>query len=336
MPSKSTPKKSALGRGLGSLLGGDPNPAPRHVPIDEITLDEKAQNKTFPKQPTKAAQKAPVASPPPQKSTTPEHLRIWNISIDKVFGNKEQPRKHFDAEALMSLTKSIKEKGILQPITVRKLTPTKFEIIAGERRFRAAQAAGLKEVPAILKDSEDQDTLELALIENIQREDLNVIEEAEAYKHLIDEYGLTQAELSERIGKERVTIANLLRLLKLTPKVRKMVVEGTLSLGQAKLLVSVEDSSLQSIIAKKICNDKLTVRASEKLVQQYLKPKKKTAIDDFDVSARLVGSLSEELQKILGTKVKIDYKKGKGKIGIHFYSDSELNQFADKMKSNWL
>lgn len=304
-----TIKKNALGRGLGSLLGGEEGAFPKDLPKSSV-----------------------LPAPLPVVPTTPDHARIWTIAIEKLSGNAKQPRQHFAKEPLEELALSIKQKGILQPIVARKISEGKYEIIAGERRWRAAQLAELKEVPVIIKDAEDQEALELALIENIQRQDLNPVEEAEAYAHLIDKYHLTQQQLAERTGKDRATIANMMRLLSLTPEARELVSRGELSTGQAKVLLSIADTKIQTQLAHKIAREKLTVRACEKLVAQTLKPvESKTANE----SERSLKGISENLQKIVGTKVAIDYTGGVGRLSLHFYSDEEFTHIIEKLKQAW-
>ena len=213
---------------------------------------------------------APVAAPvvaavPAAAPAVPNHLRIWQVPIEKIEANPNQPRQIFATEPLQELANSIHEKGIIQPLLLRKKGEG-FEIIAGERRWRAAQMAGLKEVPALVKEHEDQEVLELALIENIQRENLNPIEEAEAYDFLIKKYNLTQQGLAQKVGKDRATVANLLRLLQLQPGVRQMVSKNELSLGQAKVLLSITDGKRQQALAEKAHKETLSVRALEKLL----------------------------------------------------------------------
>jgi ParB family chromosome partitioning protein len=272
-------------------------------------------------------------APAPAAPIVPPHLRIWMIPIEKIFPNPNQPRQVFDKEPLDELAASIKEKGIIQPLLVRKSEDDTFEIIAGERRWRAAQIAGLKEVPAILKQSEGQEVLELALIENIQRENLNPVEESEAYDFLMKKYNLTQQDLANKVGKERATVANMLRLLQLQPGVRQMLSRGELSMGQAKVLLSITDGKLQEKLAEKAKGESLSVRALEKLVaktkEDHGKPEKE------DLPGKAARALQEELQKLLGSKVQLDYNNGKGKIVINFYSDQELNQIADTLRDSW-
>jgi ParB family chromosome partitioning protein len=279
---------------------------------------------------------APKAEPPPAPAApqVPAHMRIWNIAIEKLFPNPNQPRQVFDKEPLEELALSIMEKGIIQPLLVRKGEDDTFEIIAGERRWRAAQIAGLKEVPALLKNTEDQEVLELALIENIQRENLNPIEESEAYDFLMKKYNLTQEKLATKVGKDRATVANMLRLLNLQPGVRQMVSRKELSMGQAKVLLGLTDGKLQEKMAEKAKNLNLSVRALEKMVAAAKNPQPEKEMPE-DLPSKMAKALGEELQKLIGSKVQLDYEKGKGKITINFYSDQELNQIADTLRDSW-
>lgn len=263
----------------------------------------------------------------------PPESRIWNLGIDKLNPNEYQPRQKFNKETLEELAASIKEKGILQPIVARRHINGTFEIISGERRWRAAQIAGLKTVPVILKTVTDKDALELAIIENVQREDLNAIDEAEAYHRLITEFGITQAQAAEKVGKDRSTVTNALRLLALTTEVRDMVSSGTLSAGHAKAIASVEDVTRQVKIAKQAVDKKLSVRAIEKLVAGKLEEDQEGEL--LTPEQKAAAALQQELQQALGTKVSIDYKLGKGKISLWFYSDEELNDITDKLREVW-
>jgi ParB family chromosome partitioning protein len=300
-------KKPALGRGLGSLLSGN-GPEPESRPQ---TITTKSH----------------------QTSQVPDTERVWKISIDKLTPRSDQPRRVFDKAPLEELAQSIRVQGILQPIVARKRGAQDFEIIAGERRWRAAQLAGLHEVPVLLQDVGDQKALELALIENIQRQDLNPMEEAMAYSHLIEDYSLTQQQLAEKIGKDRVTIANTLRLLQLTHDVRAMVSAREISLGQAKILLMIQDPLDQKKMALQIVREKLSVRACERLVHKYQAAKTQSPKDTVEQTS--VKAVSEELQKLMGSKVTIDYNDGKGRISIHFYSDDELTEFTQKVRTCW-
>jgi ParB family chromosome partitioning protein len=330
-----------LGRGLGSLLAGEQGAFSKTTPAAESAL--KTLNETMPGRTEPAlregfvekAEGVKTPAPAPATPTVPAHARVWQIAIEKIEPNPNQPRQIFTKEALQELANSIQEKGIIQPLLVRKKDEG-FEIIAGERRWRAAQLAGLKEVPALLKESEDREVLELALIENIQRENLNAIEEAEAYDFLIKKYNLTQQELAHKVGKDRASVANILRLLHLEPNVRQMVSKGELSLGQAKVLLSVADGKMQEALAKRAHAEVLSVRALEKLVARAKEGSAPVVSPaNEDLRTKMAKNLGEELQKLIGSKVILDYSEGKGKIAIHFYSDQELNQIADKLRSAW-
>jgi ParB family chromosome partitioning protein len=328
-------KKQRLGRGLGSLLGGNPGglsstdalPAP-------IQKSSTQPAKSAPQVNTQHVAQ-PVTPPPPQ---IPEDARIWKVAIDKIAASEYQPRTHFEKEKLEELAASIKQNGILQPIVARKLPTGRFEIIAGERRWRAAQIAGLHEVPIILKALENQAALELAIIENIQREDLNPIEEAEAYQRLASEFNLTQQQVAEKVGKDRATVANTMRLLALPQVVRDMVMKSEISAGHAKVLLSVPNMAKQIDLAKKILQQKVSVRQLEKMVASEAAEEK--AANDLNIGKasksqvpqKLISGMADELQKILGTKVSIDYMNSKGRISIHFYSDEELTQIVDHLK----
>lgn len=329
---KKPAKKTGLGRGLGSLLGENIRPSSSSGP-DEVELP----TDDFEFYKSKSLQSGFVEEKTKQKTEikVPDAMRIWNLSIDKLKGNSKQPRKHFDTAALKELSDSIKQKGILQPIVVRKKSEDHFEIIAGERRWRAAQQAGLHEVPVILKAVNDQETLELALIENIQRKDLNPMEEAEAYSYLMKAYDLTQQQVADKVGKERVTVANSLRILNLVPEVRNLVLAEKLSIGQAKALLTVPDHQLQRKIALKAVKDSLTVKEIERFCKspQLLNgPQVKNSSND-SMSEKLVKGVASELQKLMGTKVQIKYNGGKGQLKINFYSDDELNQLVENMRN---
>ncbi len=304
--------KKSLGRGLGSLLGD--------TLLDEFKSDL-------------SPSAAPEARVMAMETSIPEGQRIWEIDIEKIHPNEFQPRKTFVPEKIAELTLSIKEKGILQPIVVRKKGEDKFELIAGERRWRAAQSAGLHTVPAIIKNVEDQESLELALIENLQRHDLNPIEEAEAYQRLADEFYLNQTEVAQKVGKERVTIANTLRLLALEPSVKQMLINGEISTGHAKALLALNDHQKQRDLARKITCEKLTVRAAEKLIQAAQKRKSAPEGLSVNITAQLIMGLQEDLTKTLGTKVDINYNAGKGNIAIRFYTDEDLTRIIDRIKS---
>ena len=254
------------------------------------------------------------------------------VSISQVEPNKEQPRKYFDEDALIELSESIKQYGVLQPLLVQK-KDNYYEIIAGERRWRAAKLAGVKEIPVVIKDYSDQEVMEIALIENIQREDLNPIEEAQAYQRLIKDYRLKQDEVAEKVSKSRAAITNSLRLLKLDKRVQEMVMEGKLSNGHARTIISIEDGDKQYAIAQKIFDEKLSVREVEKLMrEQDKKGKQPKELPENDFVYR---DLEEKLSKSLGTQVTIKNKSNnKGKIEIQYYSQSELERILEFLPKN--
>lgn len=312
-------QKRGLGRGLGSLLGSTEAP----------TVSTTQKN-----QPATTAMPRVEPAKINQASVAPQALsegKVWQVSIEKLRPGAYQPRKQFEKEKLQELSQSIKANGILQPIIVRKVKDN-FEIVAGERRWRASQMAGLHEVPVIIRNFSDRETLELSIVENVQREDLNPIEEAEGYLRLQAEFTLSHQQIADKVGKDRVTISNTLRLLNLTAEIRQMLINSDISTGHAKVLLGIEDATKQLELAKLSRDQKLSVRKLEQLA------KKKTPLSgsdqevDLSVTNRLMMGLSDELQKLLGTKVNIDYHNSKGKISINFYSDEELTQLIDKIK----
>jgi len=301
-------KKKSLGRGIGSLLGG----------VNEGIGYQLGQANDVKNQPV---------------DTTPEKLRIWNIDIEKLAPSPFQPRQEFDKEKINELAKSIKEKGILQPIVARK-QGSRFEIIAGERRWRAAQVAGLHTVPIIIKEYDDLETLELALIENIQREDLNPIEEAEAYQKLSIQFELSQQQIADKVGKDRATVANSMRLLNLGYDVRDLLKSKEITTGHAKVLLGVSDEKLQKKLAMRCAKDKLSVRKLETLIKQKQDEADGQQNDEIksDVSIQAYQALTDSLQKKLSTKVKIEYSSGgRGSLSIQFYQLEQLNEIAERL-----
>ncbi|MCI8427846.1 MAG: ParB/RepB/Spo0J family partition protein [Lachnospira sp.] len=293
---KSTSKGlgKGLGRGLSALIPEDDEKS--EVIVKEIVVKEPAEIK---------------------------------VRLSQIEPNKEQPRKMFDEDALIELSESIKQYGVLQPLLVQKKEDY-YEIIAGERRWRAAKLAGVKEVPVVIKDYSDQEIMEIALIENIQREDLNPIEEAQAYQRLIKDYKLKQDEIAEKVSKSRATITNSLRLLKLDKRVQEMVMEGKLSNGHARTIISVEDKDKQFMIAQKIFDENLSVREVEKLMRELEKPNKVLKKPENDFVYR---DFEENMSKLLATHVTIKNKdNNKGKIEISYYSQEELERIYDLLK----
>lgn len=261
----------------------------------------------------------------PTEKETPRYNYML-LGIDEMVPNVFQPRKGFDEEAMDELVASIREKGIIQPLIVRKLE-NGYEIIAGERRWRAAKQAGLTQVPAIIKDATNREALELALVENLQREDLNPIEEATAYEQLIKEFGLTHEEISERLGKERSTITNQLRLLRLPAEVKQALIEGKITAGHARAVLSLQSSNEVKEVLETIKKEKLSVRKTERLVQK-LSAHKESAIQ-FDEFTPYISHYTDEIKKRLGTQIRIFDKDGKGKIEIEYYSREELERIIE-------
>ena len=254
------------------------------------------------------------------------------MKINMVEPNRDQPRKNFEEDALLELADSIKQFGVLQPLLVRKRKDY-YEIIAGERRWRAAKLAGIKEVPVIVKDYTEQEIVEIGLIENIQRENLNPIEEAMAFKRLLEEFNLKQDEVAERVSKSRTAVTNSMRLLKLNEKVQQMIIDDMITTGHARALLAIDDKEQQYILANKIFDEKLSVRETEKLIKDIKNPKKpkekKIVENDF-----IYNDLAEKMKEVMGTKVNISSKgNGKGKIEIEYYSDKELERMFEMIMS---
>ena len=258
------------------------------------------------------------------------------MDINKDETNREQPRKKFDEDALLELSESIKQFGILQPLLVQK-RDNYYEIIAGERRWRAAKLAKLKEVPVIVKQLTEQEIMEISLIENIQREDLNPIEEALAYKRLLSEFNLKQDEVAERVSKSRTAVTNSMRLLKLDDRVQQMVIDEMLTTGHARAILGIEDADKQYEVAQKIFDEKLSVRDTEKLVKNLQNEKDSPKQDKQKIDPKLEAiykDLEEQMKVILGTKVAINPKDDKrGKLEIEYYSQDELDRIIDMLRT---
>ena len=306
--------KKGLGKGLGAIFGEDV------VKENKEETEKKA----------KAKAEAKAAEEMDEKG------RILMLKLDLVQPNKEQPRKTFDEEKINELAESIKNYGVLQPLLVQK-NDSFYEIIAGERRWRAAKAAGLKEVPAVLKEYSKQEAMEISLIENVQRADLNPIEEALGYKQLINEFGLTQEEIAIRVAKSRVAITNTMRLLKLDEQIQNMLIQGVISSGHARALLSLEDTMMQLKAAKEILDKKLSVRETEKLVKRMQKEvsgEKKEEKKKDETLALIYQNLEDRMKSVMGTKVSIHNKdKNKGRIEIEYYSEAELERIVEMIES---
>jgi ParB family transcriptional regulator, chromosome partitioning protein len=254
---------------------------------------------------------------------------VRNIPIERLKANKYQPREEFNQEALNDLAASIKEKGFIQPVLVR-FKNNEYELIAGERRLRAAKKLGYKEIPAIIKEASDLDSLELSIIENIQRENLNPVDQAKAYKRLRDEFGMTQEKVADTIGKDRATVANILRLLNLPAKIQEYVSRGTISMGHARAILSLTKEAEQIRLCTKVIKDDLSVRDTESYAKKMTLGRLKSKDSEKDPN---LNSLEQELREIFGTKVKILKAKKGGKIEIEFYSDADLQRVVTLLKS---
>ena len=258
---------------------------------------------------------------------------VMMVKISKVEPNREQPRKKFDEDSLLELSESIKQYGVLQPLLVSDKKDY-YEIIAGERRWRAAKLAGIKEIPIIIREFSNQETVEISLIENIQREDLNPVEEAMAYKRLIDEFHVKQDEIAERVSKSRTAVTNSLRLLKLDPRVQNMVIEEMITAGHARAILGISDPDTQEMVASKVFDHKLSVRETEELVRKILNPSKKKEKVSNTAEDAVYESLEEKMKGITGTRVFIRRKKNnKGKIEIEYYSRDDLERIIDLFES---
>ncbi|RGN83978.1 ParB/RepB/Spo0J family partition protein [Blautia obeum] len=307
-------KKSGLGRGLDALF-------------PEKTVQSKPKTVKTVKEEKKVA----VDTKKSGQQETSNGERMMKISM--IEPNREQPRKKFDEDALQELSESIKQYGILQPLLVSDKKDY-YEIVAGERRWRAAKMAGLKEVPVVVKEFSTQEIVEISLIENIQREDLNPVEEAMAYKRLIDEFHLKQDEIAERVSKSRTAVTNSMRLLKLDSRVQQMMVDEMISAGHARAILAISDPEQQYNAAMKVFDEKLSVRETEKLVKSILTPTKKKPVVSNPTEDAIYESLEEKMKGITGTRVFIHRKKNnKGKIEIEYYSRDDLDRIIDLFES---
>jgi ParB family chromosome partitioning protein len=262
-----------------------------------------------------------------EEKSVDKETGINSININLIKANEDQPRKNFDEEKIIQLSESIKEHGIIQPIILKKEKDT-YNIIAGERRWRAAKIAGVKEIPAIIMDLSDKEVLEISLIENIQRQDLNPIEEAIAYKKLIDDFKLTQEQLSARIGKSRTAIANCLRLLNLDKRVQDYLIDGVITEGHGRAILSIEDKDLQYEIAQGIIDKELSVRETERFIKSISVEKKINKNESKDQNPYYI-DIKDKLENLFGTNVLLMDKKNKGKIEIEYYSQEDLQRILD-------
>jgi ParB family chromosome partitioning protein len=311
-------KRTGLGKGLGAIFG------------DEV-MESAAEEQEI-----KNHQKQEAAEAAAKKAEVPdsEAGKEMFLKLSSIEPNRDQPRNEFKEDSLLELAESMKEYGVLQPLLVQKKGDF-YEIIAGERRWRAAKLAGLKEVPVVIREYTKQQSMEIALIENVQREDLNPIEEAKAYQRLMQEFSLKQEEIAARVAKNRVTITNSMRLLKLDERVQDMLIQNQITGGHARALLSVEDPELQFQLAGKIVAESLSVREVEKLVKSLSKKKEPKEKKEEDVSLSLIfRELEDRMKSAMGTKVSINRKdKNKGRVEIEYYSEAELERIVELIES---
>lgn len=306
-----TPRKGGLGRGLDAMISEtakNPRTSPKKTNSQKTAKQELREKK--------------------------EEGTVFTVKMTQIEPNRKQPRKQFDEDALLELAESIKQFGVLQPLLVQKKDDY-YEIIAGERRWRASKLAGIKEVPVIIKDFSEQEAVEISLIENIQRENLNPIEEAAAFKRLMEEFHLKQDTIAERVAKSRTAVTNSMRLLKLDERVQQMLIDEMLSTGHARALLAIENKEMQYGAAVKVFDEKLSVRETEKLVKEILNPKEKKEEEPEDSALELIyQQLEEKIKGIIGSKVAIHRKnKDKGRIEIEYYSQDELERIVELLES---
>lgn len=311
--------KRGLGKGLGAFFG------------DEVVQEvQEAEN-----QESSSVKKTAAAAVPEVKvKEEPEAAREITMKLSRIEPNREQPRKDFNEEQLNELADSIRKYGVLQPLLVQKKGDY-YEIVVGERRWRAAKIAGLKEVPVVIREYSEQQAVEIALIENVQREDLNPIEEAMAYQRLMQEFHLKQEEIAERVSKNRSTITNSIRLLNLAPEVQNMLIANDITSGHARALLAIEDPEVQKKLAERIVQERLSVREVERAVKLLGKVPKEKKKDPTDEALELVfKNLEERMKTVMGTKVNISRKdKSKGRVEIEYYSESELERIVELIES---
>lgn len=323
-------KKSGLGRGLDALFPEKPKVSQNQSKSGTVNQESKKEKENE-KKGKETDQKAEDS-----ELKLPGELMV---KTSLVSPNKTQPRKQFDEDALLELSESLKQYGVLQPILVSEKKDSNnnifYEIIAGERRWRAARMAGLKEIPVLIKEFNEQEIVEISLIENIQREDLNPIEEAMAYKRLIEEFRLKQDEVADKVSKSRTAVTNSMRLLKLDERVQQMLIDDMLSSGHARALLSVMEGELQYSLAMKIFDEKLSVRETERMVKLATEPPKEKPVLVPNLSEEAIyESLEEKMKRIMGTRVFIKRKKNnKGRIEIEYYSKDELERLIDLFDS---
>lgn len=322
-----TKAKRGLGKGLGAFFGDEV--------VQEVVKEQaNGKNKAGEDSNRREKQEGSGRSKAAQKEDKEAEQKEITVKLSMIEPNREQPRKDFNEEQLKELSESIRQYGVLQPLLVQK-KDNYYELVAGERRWRAAKLAGLKEVPVVIREYSKQQAMEIALIENVQRADLNPIEEAAAYQQLMQEFGLKQEELAQRVSKNRATITNSMRLLKLAPEVQQMLVENRITGGHARALLAIEDSQMQIQLAEKIEKDKMSVRDVEKAVKLLgRKPREKKDQKQDEALALIFQDLEERMKSVMGTKVVISQKdRNKGRIEIEYYSETELERIVELIES---
>lgn len=326
-------KRGGLGRGLGGGVNALIPPSKQ----TESRQEHKSQKNSTVENVDKSVEKEKISTEIIEQESEKKEENITAgetlVKITKVEPNREQPRKNFNEDALLELAESMKQYGVLQPLLVADKKDY-YEIIAGERRWRAAKLAGLKEIPVIIKNYSEQEIVEISLIENIQREDLNPIEEAWAYKRLMEEFHMKQDEIAERVSKSRVAVTNSIRLLKLSDGVQQMLIDDMITSGHARAILAISDADSQMAVAAKVFDEKLSVRETEKLVKSILEPAIPKKTETNTAEDAIYQSLEEKIKSIVGTKVSINRKKNhKGKIEIEYYSQEELERIIELFES---
>ena len=322
-------KRGGLGRGLGGGVNTLIPPAKSAESRQEYKMQKTSDEGNAENSVATEHRSTELEEKPEEKKLSGETI----VKITKVEPNRQQPRKNFNEDALLELAESMKQYGVLQPLLVTDRKDY-YEIIAGERRWRAAKLAGLKEIPVIIKNYSEQEIVEISLIENIQREDLNPIEEAWAYKRLMEEFHMKQDEIAERVSKSRVTVTNSIRLLKLSDGVQQMLIDDMITSGHARAILSIPDMEMQMSVATKVFDEKLSVRETEKLVKSVLEPSAAKKTETNTAEDAIYQNLEEKMKSIIGTKVSINRKKNnKGKIEIEYYSQEELERIIELFES---
>ena len=330
---KGKSKKMGLGRGLSALISSSAVPV---TPSQESAAPEPStqEQNTSPSTEKREEKNVHMGVVSTQASSSGLSERIRYLDISSIINNPDQPRKHFDETEIEDLSRSIKNNGVLQPVLVRpsKKHSGKYEIIAGERRWRAATKISLPQLPVIIRDISDREALEIAIIENVQRSNLSPLEEAEAYQSLIDQFSLSQKEVAERVGKDRASVANFLRLLKLPKEIKELMEKGLITMGHAKAILTVKEPSAQLSLARKVVKESLSVRALEAIVSRVVVLKNNKKSKKASSNPTAFPDVIDKMRRSLGTKVSIKHhQSGRGKIQLEYFSESELDRLVEKL-----